>query len=813
MRAASLLFTTALSLILPAAAMAQTTGTATAASESDGGLGEIIVTAQRKSESSQKAAIPLSVIDGATLTSAGITQADRLNELAPSLSIEPNSTGNIIFMRGVGNFTVVATSDPAIAFNYDGVYLGRPSSTTGMFYDLERVEILKGPQGILYGRNATGGAINVLPVQPKIGQFSGYGSAALGNYNTINAEGAINVPLSEHGALRVSATTSNHNGYLLDGTSDEKTSAFRVQMKAELTPNLTVRVAGDYAHNGGAGSGVSYYGRYAPNPLVPLSTTPVPGTNYYTYIPAGLPEGEGVYSAISQAYRQTVTFGPTGRKLDALSPYASANTNLYGANAEITLKTGAGTLTVLPAWRYTSQDYISDAAAFIFKNKEKDDQFSLEARFAGERIGIFDYTLGGYFYKEQIDTETGVTIGLNGNAFVQTLGTKSYAAFGRLIANLSDRFRLVGGLRYTKDDKSFNYSATGIVINCLARTGFGAPNCGTAPFVPLFDRSLQLPFAIPAQGGAPLSVFVGGPPGPTNPPNYLVIRSDTGFAKTSSSSRVTYRGAVEFDVSPKSLLYASIETGYRSGGFSAAAGFETFDPEFIKAYTIGMKNRFLNNRIQLNIEGFIWDYTNQQINHVGLDLNGRTANYTQNVGKSRIQGIEVEGRVLITPTTLVSADIQYLDAKQLAFSYVAGPGTAPLTGCAVTYTAANASPYLVDCAGFTSYNSPKWTVNLAAQQTIPMGSNELVVGVDTQYKGARPIGFAYLPEQQIGSNWTSNAQIQFGPSDKRWSIAAYIHNIENKRIPIYSSTHPTAGFFINGTTAPQTYGIRAGFKF
>ncbi|MEY2926568.1 MAG: hypothetical protein RL367_1045, partial [Pseudomonadota bacterium] len=602
--------------------------------------------------------------------------------------------------------------------------------------------------------------------------------------------------------------TSNHDGYLRDGTSDEKTTALRVQLKAELSPNLTVRISGDYAHNGGAGSGVSYYGRYALNPTVPVSASAVPGTNYYTFIPAGLPEGEGVYSAASQAYRQTVSFGPTGRKLDPLAPYASANTNLYGANAEITLKTGAGTLTLLPAWRYTDQDYVSDAAAFIFKNKETDDQFSFEARFAGDRIGIFDYTLGAYYFDERIKNRTAVTIGNTGNAFTQSLATKSYAGFGRIVANLSDSLRLVGGLRYTRDDKSFQFAGIGVVINCLARTAFGAPNCPAAPFVPLYDQNLQLPFPVPAAGGAPIPVFTS--PGP---PNYLIIRADTVFNRTQSNSRVTYRGALEFDVAPQSMLYASIETGYRSGGFAAAIGFETYNPEYIKAYTIGMKNRFMGNRIQLNLEGFVWDYTNQQINHVGLDLNGRTANYTQNVGKSRIQGFEVEGRFLVTPTTLLSANVQYLDAKQRAFSYLAGPGAPPLTGCAVSFTAANASPYLVDCAGFTSYNSPKWTVNLAAQQTVPLGNFEFVAAVDTQYKGARPIGFAYLPQQQLGANWTSNAQIQFGPADHKWSIAGFVRNIENHRIPIYSSTHPTAGFFINGTTPPRTYGVRAGVKF
>ena len=809
MRTATLFVTTALALCLPAAVAAQTV-TAPAAEDNDKGLGDIVVTAQRRSESSQKAAIPLSVIDGAALTATGATQADRLNELVPALTIEPNSTGNIIFLRGVGNFTVVAASDPAVGFNYDGVYIGRPSSTSGVFYDLDRIEVLKGPQGILYGRNATGGAINILPAQPKIGQLSGHVSGSFGNFSRINAEGAINVPMGDNGALRVSATTSNHDGYYADGTQDEKSYAMRVQMKAELTPNLTVRVSGDYAHDGGKGQSVNYYGRYIYNPRVPLSTTPIPGTSYYTFAPTTVSNDQGVQSPISQAYRQTVPFGPYGaRLLDALLPYPPhQNSNFYGFNAEVTLETGAGTFTLIPSWRYSDIDQLSTAGAFMYSNQETDEQHSFELRFAGKRLGIFDYTLGAYYFRESINSTVALTISNVGSWQKPNYDTKSYAGFGRVVANLTDQFRVVGGIRYTKDDKGFIYSATSAVINCLARTVQGAPNCPTAPLIPLVSSPSQLPFPFPAAGGAPIPVFTS--PGP---PNYLIIRSDAVFNRTKSSSRTTYRGAVEFDLAPQSMLYASIETGYRSGGFSAAAGFEDFDPEYITAYTVGMKNRFLNNRIQLNIEGFIWDYKNQQVNHVGLDLNGRSANYTQNVGASKIKGFEVDGRFLVTPTTLVNFDVQYLDAKQKSFSYLAGPGTPPLTGCNVTYNAANASPYLIDCAGFDSYNSPRWTINFGAQQTIPLGDFQLVIGADTQYKGRRNIGFAYLPEQTIPGNWTSNAQISFGAADERWSISAYVRNIEDDRIPIYSSTHPSASFLIAGATAPRTYGVRAGFKF
>ena len=362
MRTTSVMMTAALAL-LPALAEAQVQTTtnrapseavSAAAAPDQNGLGDIVVTAQRQSENSQRAAIPLNVIQGAALLASGVTQVDRLNSLAPAVTIQPTNTGNLIFVRGVGNFTLAPNSDPAIAFNYDGVYVGRPTSTTGVFYDLDRVEILKGPQGILYGRNATGGAINVLPAQPRIGEASAYASVSYGNYSNLHAEGAVNAPLGDTGAVRVSLSRSSHDGYLSDGTSDEKTWAGRVRLKGELTPDLTVRLATDYAHNGGSGSGIDYLG-------------------YFSYgnalIPSGIPLGTGTNSAADQAFRTSVVFTPLGNHLPALAQPHQDNT-FYGANAEVDYKTSLGTLTFIPAWRNARLDYLTGAGGIPYLDRE-----------------------------------------------------------------------------------------------------------------------------------------------------------------------------------------------------------------------------------------------------------------------------------------------------------------------------------------------------------------------------------------------------------------------------------------------------------
>jgi len=772
-------------------ALAQSTDAATETKSANFSINDIIVTAQRQAENSQRAAVPLNVVGGGELLSAGVTKVESLTNLTPALSIQPSSTGNLIFLRGVGNFTVEANSDPAIAFNYDGVYVGRPTSTTGVFYDLERVEILKGPQGTLYGRNATGGAINILPAQPKIGEFSGYASVSYGNYDALNAEGAINAPLGDRGAMRLSLSRSVHDGYLSDGTSDDDSFAGRLQLKAELTPELTVRVAFDYAQNRGMGSGNDYRGIY------------LGGVN--GFIPSGIELGSGALSPESQAYRQAVVFPPLGNHLPA-QPRPYQNNEFYGANAEIQYDMDIGTVTVIPAWRNARLDFLGIPGAITYYKREESTQFSVEARFVGKRLGPVDYQFGVYFYDETIKSDNQLTAGNVGNTQNPVYDTKSYAGFGRATLHLSDRLRLVGGLRYTQDNKKYNNDLLNSVIVCTVFVN-GIPSCPDAPTVPLFRDPSQLPYPFPSTNGA-IPIFANG-----IPTGVLSIRDQTVWTdETLKSNKLTYRAAVEVDVAERSMLYASVESGYRSGGFSPAFGFETYKPETIVAYTLGMKNRFLDNKLQLNIEGFWWDYKEQQINTIGLDASGRTANYTQNIGAARIKGVEVDGKLLVTPTTMISADIQYLDAKQRDFTYLQGPGAPPLTGCAIN-AVAGASPYEVDCSGQPSYNSPKWTINLAGDQTIDLGDYQIRLSADTQYRSSRYVGFNYLREQKVGSSWTTNAQVQFGPANESWSISAYVRNIENERISIYSSSGAGADVLTDVTTPPRTYGVRMAAKF
>ncbi len=750
------------------------------------GLEDIVVTAQRKVESSQRAAIAIDVVGGSDLVAAGVVSAPLLGQLVPALTIESVGPSTALFIRGVGNFSVSVTSDPAVAFNIDGVYVGRHTATTGSFFDLDRIEVLKGPQGTLYGRNATAGAINILPTQPKLGQFSGFGTLSYGNYNNLVFEGALNVPLGEDGAIRVAGVVSDRSGYNLDGTSDDKSHAVRVQIKEKLTPTLTARLAADYSHNGGVGEGLTYLDTYAFNAAL----------NRFVVTPTNIPRSDGNLSPASQAFFTSLPTRVAGRLRNPF-PQLFQNNNFYGVNGEVDWDTGAGVLTVIPAVRWDQLKNLNPGGAFPIINDQKDIQESVETRFAG-KVGAFDYTVGFFYFNEQVRLKNGtVTGGSSSNASINNIDTDSYAPFGRLTWHVTDRLRLVGGVRYTHDSKQFVASVTSLNAACVLAS------CPTA-ILPIASITPSAePFPIPA---------AGAPPVPAGPPGEIIARSDIAFNNHIDNGRVTYRGAVEFDLAPASLLYASVESGFRSGGFSTSVGFETFQPEYITAYTVGSKNRFLGNRLQLNLEGFYWDYTNQQVAHAGFDLVGRAGNFTQNIGSSRIYGAEVEARALITPTTTLTADVQYLDAKNKTFVYNQSKLLGqPYTNCAVSTNAANAALFDINCSGLPGYNSPKLTFNLSAEQVVPLGAYKLVFGASTQYRSGRYVYFDYQPEQFQTAQFTTNAQVSFGPASDRWSVSGFVRNIENDRLLVA----PIA--FLNlvaaYTSAPRTYGGRVSVKF
>jgi len=806
---AKAIYLTLASATLTPALYSATLHAAEAKKDTTSGLEIIEVTAQRKVENMQKTGIAIDAVTGADIASMGLTQTADLGKLFPSLSLSSGGGASTsIFLRGVGNFTNTSYTDPALAFSYDGIYIARSQATSGLFFDLERVEVLKGPQGTLYGRNATGGAINVLPTAPILDDNSGYLTVNLGNYGSQKLEGAYNFAVGDASALRLSASLNAHDAYNDDGTSDEDNQAFRVQFYSELSDNLTLKIGADYANVAGVGVGASFIGEYH-------------YPDNYSFAESGLSLDSGLTTDAAQAYHTTLLNGPAFNFYQAFDKELYQDNQFYGINAEINLTTETGVLTVIPAYRKGFVDSIHSVPGFIAWNDEEYEQTSLEVRFAGDINENIDYLVGAYYFDEKVQGDDSYNPGVLAlQDFV--VNTTSYATFGRITANLSDDLRITGGLRYTKDSKDIDALNQNLIVACDG-VCFGAP--GTA-LLPTLDSAEEVDSYYTELAASGVTAPWNGIPNPfpsllwTDGTNSQVLVHLKQTLKNSlDKDKITYRLGVDYDLSEDSLLYSTFETGYRSGGFSMALGEKSvYQPEYLDAFTLGMKSQFLSQRLRFNVELYYWQYEDQQLAHFGYDdpVNKSTANFTENIGESTIQGVDIDTLYLITENTLLSAKIQYLDATYDSFVYnapgnVFPTGTPNPTQCDTTQL--DDGSMTVDCSGKTAFVSPKWTINLGIQHTVEFEDHYLVASIDSQYKSEQYTGFEYTDQQLVDSNWSTNMQLTFSPMDDTWSTSVYVRNLENNRIGTLNQIQPIAQSLTSVLSAPRTMGVRFSLNF
>jgi len=741
-----LLATSAIYALVPGQVNAQTSnsveaGAPESASASGRGIDEIIVTAQRREESVQRSSVAISVLGGEDLERAGISTAYDLNSQVPGLTVAGGNTAQT-FIRGVGDFGSSALGQSAVAYNLDGVYLADGASVFTHFYDIERVEVLKGPQGTLYGRNASGGAINLITRNPKLGEIGANLLAEVGNYDLIHVSGGLSVPLGDSVAVRGAFNVVDRDGYLADGTNDDVQQAGRLSVLFDGGGPLRVTVKGDYEHRGGRGTGSDPFPRAS-------------GSEKFA--------GAISADAVAQLYANAVVPGflllPPGSGL----PPVAGGTLLedtfvdheqWGVMAEIDYELGDGLVaTIIPAYRSSTNDAGSYVPGVPFLVQETSKQTSVEARLAYDNEWI-NAVVGGYFM--DLDQETASQAYL---LAVQTsfgdndLTSRNFALFGQATFHLTPELRLVAGGRYSWENRTIEGSRQAV------------------PAAP-----------VPYAGEADFRNF-------------------------------SYRAGLEYDVGPHSMLYATTSRGFKSGGFNTfaptAGQSNVYDPEVLYAYTLGIRNRFWDNRIQFNVEGFYWDYQDGHTTQFGYDPVGDLQFLTFNAGAAEIYGVEADFAVNIIEGGTFSANVAYLHAEYTDFTYeIPTPRYNPAAnGCPA---AVGGSFVTLNCTGFTLPRAPKWSGSINYEQEIALANGgSIVAGGGIKFASSRELSTDYVSVSRDKGYVLGDAFLTYNFPGDTFSLTAFAQNIGNVEYAVGGILHPFApAILYPNVGAPRTYGLR-----
>lgn len=720
------------------------------------GLQEIIVTAQRRSENLQRAALAVSAVSGSDLIKRDISQPDNLSKLVPALVVQPSGgSASNFYVRGVGGQAGSPANENAVAFAVDGVFIGRPTGVTGNFYDLERVEVLKGPQGTLYGRNATGGAINLITRKPSLSELGADLTFQYGNYNNIRVVAAANLPVSDTLALRVAGQINRHDGYISQGYDDENSQSVRGGLLWKPSSAVSVLLAADYSNQDSRGQGSVV----VPDSRVPLAPP----------LDARISGADPIsIAAVRAAFPGPLNSGVVRPpKTDGFN-----RGDTYGVSATVEADLGFATLTVIPAYRKSSPNYLYYSTGFFGLTDEDNRQYSLETRLSSPDNQPLRYVVGGYFFDQQQNAQTLFSQGdTNNTANIYDTKTRSYAAFGEASYEIFSNFRIVAGGRYTKEEK---------------------------------DQDLQQKVFTVANPNIPYSRFI----------------------ESATFDKFTWKAGFTYQATPRNLIYANVATGFKAGGLSPVAGSAgVYKPELLTAYTFGSKNRFLDNKLQLNVELFYWKYKDQQIAALtpiqtspGVFI---TAQQVLNVGQARMYGFDIDAQYQLFTHGLLSLNVSYLNSKYTDFRYSAASanGLPPATGCATAVDpsvtlAAPARLYTIDCSGKPAQNAPKWSINAGYEHTFELSNGYAIIpSVNTAFQSGRYLRADYLQGQYQKAATTTDASITLRSPDRVWSLTAWVNNIEDSIIKNQAVNRPILNIVYASLRPPRTYGLRANFKF
>jgi iron complex outermembrane recepter protein len=585
----------------------------------------VIVTAQKRSEDIQNVPVAVTALGGEALKDQHVASVLDLNALAPSLQVktDDNAANPKIFIRGIGLNDFNPNTASAVGIYSDGVYIGSPLAQMGQFLDLDRVEVLRGPQGTLYGRNTTGGAINLISRRPT-NDWEGDASLEYGSYNGVTAEGAVGGPIVDGElAFRAAGSYSRNDGYTLNrltGNRGNDTDRGSARFSLAWTPSDTFDALFQVRYGRSNGGSIWAYNR----PLLPQT------------VDATGPDG----FCLPSYYR-------SGECTD-LAGYANTSDNLYqgdyhlegkdkvetyGASAILTWDLGAMSLVSVSGYDHADRDDVEDTdagptdiltARYQAKQWAASEELRLQSNgdqklnwVAGLYLAHDDLKSSSYYDVFRVansgDPNTDLPSGIGVFSWPFTQKTDSYAAFGQVDYKFTDRLSGTIGLRYSSDDKSFVYDS-------LYSSDVGGPS-----------------FNIPAVDGNGDPILDGN-----GDPVYVSADASKTFSSTSG------RLGLQYKLTDDANLYVSYNRGYKSGGFFGGqttdlSSLQPYGDEVVDAYEVGAKSQLFGRLLTANVAAFYYDYQDLQVYTLIVDPNTNLTvqNFT-NASNAKVQGLELE---------------------------------------------------------------------------------------------------------------------------------------------------------------------------
>jgi iron complex outermembrane recepter protein len=725
-------------------------------------LEEVVVTARKREELLQNVPVSIVALTANDLGKRSLQDLEDVGQFLPNLTVSQagtnGSSGALIYIRGIGQSDVLSTYDPAVGIYVDGVYLGRMQGNDIGTMDVERVEVLRGPQGTLFGKNTDGGAINIVTHQPDVSADAPHGHVDLttGQFHRFDVDGSINIPLvTDRAALELSGTRLTQDGYgnRIDGQEmgNRNRDIGRIALLLKPTDDFSAVLRADVT---------TYDEKNSSFHLVSVNTAAPVTSGLNAYLAAlGQPLLDGRWVTADPYFNYGT--GPN---------YSSGS--LFGTSLTLNWDEAWGALKSISAYRknIVRQGFDVDGtpiAEMDSYNLVYQDQFSQELQVSGKSMANRLKWVGGlYFFGEDVRDAQAFDLSAVNTAFTAITGApfdanfdqvlnvrnRSYAAYGQATYAATDKLNITLGLRDTYDQKF------------VGRSNLSYP--GPSGNLYVFD-------------GAPLQPYIG---------------------KSGDWSALSPRLSFDYQWTPDMMTYVSASQGFKSGGFngraSTVAEFNEFQPEKVWAYEIGLRSDWLDKKLRVNLTAFYSDYRDLQVqDNLSLIVDGKPVPMTilDNVPRSRITGGEAELIVVPLPGLKLNGSLGLIDAKYLELS----PGSSLTTSLQFPFT-------------------PKVSYTTGAEYNFPLSSSYDVTGrVDYAHKTTINYDLLNAPTLRQPGYGLLNARLTVDMLSTGLSVSIFGTNLTGTQYFTAGNddTNSAFGWAFTNEAPPREWGVSARYKF